>query len=90
VSDADTEDAATRVLLAFGGDHSRLSARNRMMFELARAVTCEAPPYATLAYVRAVNAPVCSTVVHPRSHRVRKIVVESGSAGLRLRRGYRR
>jgi len=90
VSNADTEDAAARVLLAFGGDHGRLSPRNQMMFELARALTGEAPPYAMLGYVWDVKAPVGSTVVHPRSDRVRKIIVESGPAGLRQWRSYRR
>jgi hypothetical protein len=43
-----------------------------------------------LGYVWDVKAPVGSTVVHPRSDRVRKIIVESGPAGLRQWRSYRR
>lgn len=90
VSDADAEDAAARVLFAFGGDHSRLSARNQTMFELARLMTGEAPPFATLGYVWDTRAPVGSTVIHPRTDRMRKIVVESGDAGLRQWKRYRR
>ena len=90
VSDANACDAAARVLFAFGGDHARLSARNQMMFELARALTGEAPPFATLAYVWDTSAPVGRVITHPRSDRVRKIVVESGDGGLRQWKRYRR
>lgn len=90
VSDADSEDAAARVLLAFGGDPTRLSTRNQLMFELARTLTGEAPPFATLAYVWDTRAPVGSVVIHPRSDRVRKIVVESGDHALGQWRQYRR
>jgi hypothetical protein len=90
VSDADACDAAARVLFAFGGDQTRLSARNQLMFELARTLTGEAPPFATLAYVWDTSAAVGRVITHPRSDRVRKIVVESGRDGLRQWKRYRR
>ncbi len=90
VSDANASDAAASVLFAFGGDHARLSARNQLSFELARTLTGEAPPFATLAYVWDTMAPVGRVVTHPRSDRVRKIVVESGPGGLRQWKRYRR
>jgi len=90
VSDPDASDAAARVLFAFDGDHSRLSARNQLMFELARTLTGEAPPFATLAYVWDTSAPVGRVITHPRSDRVRKIVVESGREGLRQWKRYQR
>ena len=90
VSDAASSDAAARIMFAFGGDLSTLSARNQMLFELARSLTGEAPPFATLAYVWDASAPVGRLVVHPRTDRMRKIVVESGSEGLRRWRRYRR
>ncbi len=90
VSSADATDAAARVLFAFGGDVSKLPARTQAMFELARTLTGEAPPYATLAYVWDTVAPVGRVIVHPRTDRMRKIVVESGRAGLRQWRHYRR
>ena len=90
VSQADREDASARVLFAFAGDAARLSARNQMQFELARTLTGEAPPFATLMYVWDAQAPVGSVIVNPRSDRIRKIVVESGSSGLRQWRSYRR
>jgi Protein of unknown function (DUF3047) len=90
VSDAGACDAAARVLFAFGGDHARLSARNQMMFELARTLTGEAPPFATLAYVWDTQSPIGRVVTHPRSDRMRKIVVESGPGALRQWKHYRR
>ncbi len=90
VGDADREDAPARVLLAFGGDVSRLPQRTRMMFELAEALTGEQPPYATLMYVWESSAPVDSLIVNPRSDRIRKIVVDSGSTHLRGWRDHRR
>jgi hypothetical protein len=90
VGAAEATDAAARVMLAFGGDTHRLSQRNQLMFELARTLSGEAPPYATLVYVWDAKAPVGSVIVHPRSDRVRKIVVESGTASLRQWRSYRR
>ena len=90
VSDAARSDAAARVLFAFGGDTQQLSARNRMLFDLAQALTGEAPPFATLVYVWDATAPIGTVIVHPRTDRVRKIVVESGVDGLRQWRHYRR
>jgi Protein of unknown function (DUF3047) len=90
VADANACDAAARVLFAFGGDHARLTARNQMMFELARTLTGEAPPFATLAYVWDTRSPVGRVVTHPRSDRMRKIVVESGPGALRQWKRYRR
>jgi hypothetical protein len=78
----DTEDSPARVVLAFDGDRSRLTGRNLMMSELARALTGEEMPYATLMYVWANEARVDSVIINPRTDRIRKIVVESG--GLRL------
>lgn len=90
VSDADREDAVARVVFAFDGDRSRLSARNRALFDLAQAVSGEAPPYATLMYVWETSAPVGSVIVNPRTDRVRKIVVDSGVQHLKTWREHRR
>lgn len=78
----DADDAPVRLVLAFEGDRSRFSAKNAMLSELARALTGEEMPYATLMYVWCnVRAP--GSVVHnPRTDRIRKIVVESGEQRL--------
>jgi hypothetical protein len=83
-------DAPAQLVLAFDGDRSRLSARERSMAELARALTGEEPPYATLVYAWATHTPVEAVVHNPRTARVRKIVVDSGSADTRRWREHRR
>jgi hypothetical protein len=90
LADAERTDAPVRVVLAFDGDRSRLSPRARMMFDLARALTGEEPPYATLVYAWSTKAPVESVVHNPRTDRIRKIVVDSGSAHTRRWREHRR
>jgi hypothetical protein len=90
VDDIDADDASARVLLAFDGDRAKLSSRTRAMFDLAEALTGEAPPYATLMYVWDATLPVDSVVINPRTDRVRKIVVDSGVDGLRRWREHRR
>jgi Protein of unknown function (DUF3047) len=86
----DTEDAPARVLLAFDGDHAKLSQRTRLMFELMQSLSGEAPPYATLMYVWDNQAECDSIVLSRRSDRVRKIVIESGPANLGQWHSYRR
>ena len=76
----ESDDAPARVVLAFEGDRSRFTVRESAMSELARAVTGEEMPYATLMYVWCNQRPVGSVITHPRSSRVRSIVVESGTA----------
>jgi hypothetical protein len=90
VADVDREDAVARVIFGFGGDVDKLPLRTRMKFELAQALTGEAPPYATLMYVWDSQLPVGTVVINPRSDRIRKIVVDSGPAQLRRWRDHRR
>lgn len=90
LSDGDSSDSPVSLILAFDGDHSRLSLRNRLTFELAHAVTGETPPFATLMYVWD-NKAAPETVIHSgRTDRVRKIVLESGGGHLRTWRHYER
>lgn len=90
VADVDREDAVARVIFAFDGDRARLSARNQAMFDLAKALTGEAPPYATLMYVYETTAAPGSVVVNPRTDRIRKIVLDSGRGPLRRWRDHER
>jgi hypothetical protein len=90
VRHSETEDAVVRVLLAFDGDAARLSARTRMMFDLAQSLSGEAPPFATLMYVWDSQAEVGSVVLNKRSDRIRKIVLESGPTHLGQWRSYQR
>jgi hypothetical protein len=78
LNDADVSDSPVRLVLAFEGDHARLSARNRLVFDLAQAVSGEAPPFATLMYVWDNQAAPETVIRSRRTDRVRKIVLESG------------
>ena len=78
LSRAETEDAPVRVVLAFEGDRSKLSFKDRVLFDLMEAVLGEEPPYATLMYVWDCRAPLESVIIARRTDRIRKIVVDSG------------
>ncbi len=90
LAEADASDAPVRIVFAFDGDHGRLSTRNRMLFELALALTGEPPPYATLMYVWDNRAAPEAILHSKRTDRVRKIVLESGAAHLGQWRRYER
>ena len=91
VQHSDTEDAVVRVLLAFDGDPSRLSAAH------AHDVRSGAQPqrrdtalrHADVRLGHAGRSPA-RLVVNKRSDRIRKIVVESGPAHLGQWRSYTR
>ena len=83
LSDPSLGDSPVRLVLAFDGDRRQFSARDAMLSELSRALTGEDMPYATLMYVWSNHLPAGTVIVHPRTSRVRKIVVESGPARLR-------
>jgi hypothetical protein len=78
----DADDSPVRIILAFEGDRSQLSQRDALLSELALTLTGEAMPYATLMYVWCNTRPAGTILRAPRSDRVRKLVVESGPAGL--------
>lgn len=79
----ETDDSPVRIVLAFEGDRSRFSGKNAMLSELARTLTGEEMPYATLMYVWCNTRPPGSVIVNPRTDRIRKLVVESGAGRLR-------
>jgi hypothetical protein len=78
----ETDDSPVRVVLMFEGDRSKFSPKNAMLSELARALTGEELPYATLMYVWCNTRPAGSVIVNPRTDRIRKLVVESGAGKL--------
>ena len=86
----ESEDAPVRMVLAFEGDRSKFSTRDAMLSELARTLTGEPMPYATLMYVWCNTRPPESIIQSQRTDRIRKIVVESGSQNLMQWRDYER
>ena len=78
----DLDDSPVRIVLAFEGDRSKFSAKNAMLSELAHALTGEPLPYATLMYVWCNKRESGSVIINPRTDRIRKLVMESGSGHL--------
>lgn len=84
------DDAAARIVLAFDGDEAMLPVKDRLLFELARTITGESPPFASLIYAWDPHLPVETPRASERSDRLRKIVVAGGrqppGAWMHLRR----
>ena len=78
----EADDSPVRVVLAFEGDRSKFSAKNAMLSELSHTLTGEPLPYATLMYVWCNTRAPGTVILNPRTDRIRKIVVESGSKNL--------
>ena len=72
------EDSPVRLVLAFDGDRSRMSPRDHMLSELARTLTGEEMPYATLMYVWSNHHAPGTVLKSSRTERIRKLVLESG------------
>ena len=79
----DTDDSPVRIVLAFEGDRSKFSSKNALLSELSRALTGEEMPYATLMYVWCNTRQPGTVIGNPRTDRIRKLVVESGTGNLR-------
>lgn len=78
----DADDSPVRVVLVFEGDRSRFSSQDALLSELARTLTGEEMPYATLMYVWCNKREPGTVIRSPRTGRVRKLVVESGGGKL--------
>lgn len=76
------EDSPVRVVVSFHGDPANLDEGDLAKMRLARALSGNALPYATLMYVWSNDLPVGTVVVNPHIGRVRMIVAESGPARL--------
>ena len=82
MSRRDLDDSPVRIVLVFDGDRSRFTPAETMMSELARTLTGEEMPYATLMYVWCNRRAPGEVITNPRTSRIRKMVVESGATNL--------
>lgn len=80
VADDLLEDTPARLVVAFAGDMSTLSLRDRIFAEQVELFTGNILPFATLTYVWDGQQPVGKVLPYPRSSRIRYDVVESGAA----------
>lgn len=90
VDDDLRDDAVARVMVAFGGDESRLSLRDRLFFDLVELMTGVRLPPSMLMYVWDSTLPVGTVVNYPRTARIRYLVVDSGADGLGTWRAHAR
>jgi hypothetical protein len=69
-----------RLSLAFHGDPDTLDFEDRVKLRMARLLTVNGLPYASLLYVWMMNEPVDKVIHSALTDRVRLLVVESGAA----------
>ena len=69
-----------RLSLGFDGDADKLDVEDRVKLRLAKALTVNGLPYASLLYVWKNDAKPETVYPSPHTERVRHIVVESGTA----------
>jgi Protein of unknown function (DUF3047) len=71
-----------RLSLGFHGDMKKLDFDDRAKLRLAKLLTANGLPYASLMYVWMRDVPVDTVIRYPHTDRVRMIVVESGEEHL--------
>lgn len=76
------ESPPARISIAFDGDPAKLDFDDRVKMRMAKALTVNGLPYASLLYVWLNPRPVEALYSSPHTERVRHIVVESGEQRL--------
>jgi hypothetical protein len=87
---ASADDSPARLFVSFHGDAKKLDFQHRAQMRMARKLSGQSMPYATLMYVWSNQLPVGSVIENPHTDRVRAIVVASGPEGVGQWREYRR
>jgi hypothetical protein len=83
VSEAHLDDCPARIIVAFDGDHQRLSLRERLLFDQVELFTGTRLPFATLMYVWDGGRHAPETVHrNHRSSRIQYLTVQSGNQGV--------
>lgn len=76
------EDAPVRLMVAFGGDNSKLSFKDRFAASAAQTISGQQLPYAELMYIWGSKVALDSITVSSRSARVRMIAVAVDDQGI--------
>ncbi len=77
---ANAEDSPARLLIAFHGDPAKLDFVERGKMRMARALSGQEVPYATLMYVVSNDLPVGTLLPNPHTDRIQMVVVASGES----------
>jgi len=81
-SKARREDSPVRIVLAFEGDKAKLPAKDQAVLKLARKLSGQDLPYATLMYIWSNASPVDTVIANPHTRRIQMIVASSGAGGV--------
>jgi DUF3047 family protein len=84
------EDAPGRIMVAFDGDMSKLSAKDRFASRAAQSISGVGLPYATLMYVWGGKVSVDSITTSSRSARIRMLAVAADERGVGTWQSYAR
>jgi hypothetical protein len=84
------DDAPLRILVAFDGNKSKLSLKEKMNFEMANLISGQEMPYATLMYIWSGKSPVDTIITNAHTSRIKMIVVDSGWENLESWRKHQR
>ena len=76
------EDAPVRLMIAFAGDTSKLSFKERTAAAAAQSISGQPLPYATLMYIWGSKVAVDSITTSSRSSRIRMLAVAADDQGV--------
>lgn len=76
------DDAPARVVVAFKGDRNKLDASERATMSLAKAIGGVELPFAAIQYIWEGKAATETIAPNGNTPRIKKLVVQSGTAGL--------
>jgi hypothetical protein len=79
---ASREDSAARLIFMFDGDRSQLSLRDRTVMRMAKTLSGQEMPFATLMWVSSAVAPVGTLVSNSYTRRVQMLVAARAQDGL--------
>ena len=77
-ADKQHDDAPLRILVAFDGNKSTLSLKEKLNFEMANLISGQEMPYATVMYIWSGKTPVNTVLDNAYTSRLKIIVVDSG------------
>lgn len=80
----DGDDYPARIYIVFKYEPDRVGLSERVKYETARMLYGEYPPFASISYIWASNAPTGLMVPNPYTERSMMIVVESGEKNLNV------
>ena len=89
-ADQSKEDAPVRVMVAFAGDTSKLSFKDRFAASAAQTISGQTLPYATIMYIWGGKVAVDSITTSNRSARIKMIAVAAGDQGIGAWHSYKR